>query len=286
MSPISSSEVPQTRRWAVIQLNAGNDPEANLSRALQLVQEAAKTATLVALPEFFLVRGHHDTILDAAVDDDSEVIERLSRTAENNRTNLLAGSVPAKVSGNHDEANRCYNRSILFDTDGRVVTKYDKIHRFDVELDNGPTVRESGYLKPGKTKVTADVDGLRAGLSICYDLRFPELFQSYADEAVEVLFVPSNFTRETGRAHWLPLLRARAIENQCYVVAPNQIGENPETGVVSLGQSCLIDPWGKVIACCPDRETWASAALDRAYLHQVRRELPSLTHRRQTPESL
>lgn len=276
MSPISSSEGTDDRRWAVAQIDAGRDVDRNLTRALQLVSDASEHASLVALPEFFLVRGSHETVLDEAITLDSEPVRRLAESARENNVNVLAGSMPFV---DPDREDRCYNRSLLFDRSGEIVARYDKIHRFDVDLESGPTVRESDVLSRGESSTIAHVDGLKAGLSICYDLRFASLYRRYAAEKVQVLFVPSNFTRETGRAHWLPLLRARAIENQAYVVAPNQIGTNPETGVASLGQSLIVDPWGQVIARCSDGEGWATGPVDEGYLRRVRRELPSLEHR-------
>jgi predicted amidohydrolase len=283
VTPINSTNRTNCSRWAVLQVDAGDVPEENLNRAIALIEDASESASLVALPEFFIVRGSHETILETSVTAGPETLERLAQIAEENDVNILAGSVPFAESDNPD---KCYNRSVLLDTDGEILARYDKIHRFDVDLDDGITVRESSYLQSGSSLATAQVDGFKVGLSICYDLRFPKLYQSYGDEAVDVIFVPSNFTRETGRAHWLPLLRARAIENQCYVVAPNQLGKNPHTGVASLGQSCVVDPWGSVVTCCPDRESWATAELDPDYLEKIRRELPSLSHRDQTPDSL
>lgn len=276
MNPISSSEEFHSPRWAVLQLDAGTEPEENLNRALDLVRSAGEECSLVALPEFFLVRGDHDTIRDRSITLESETVRRLAEVARDVDVNVLAGSMPFE---DPDHPDRCYNRSLLFDRTGEIVARYNKIHLFDVDLAQGVTVRESELLQSGEEGTTTRVDGYRAGLSICYDLRFSTLYRQYASEKVEVLFVPSNFTRETGRAHWEPLLRARAIENQAYVIAPNQIGPNPETGVTSLGQSLIVDPWGQIVARCSDREGWASAEINRGYLRRVRRELPSLDHR-------
>lgn len=276
MSPINSSETSRKRRWAVAQIEAGSDVNRNLNRALNLIRDASEHVSLVALPEFFLIRGDHGSILEAAVTLDSDSVRQLAATARDQDVNVLAGSMPFE---DPDREDRCYNRSLLFDCSGEIVARYNKIHRFDVDLESGPTVRESDVLSQGRTPTTAHVDGIKAGLSICYDLRFASLYRRYAEERVQVLFVPSNFTRETGRAHWEPLLRARAIENQAYVVAPNQIGTNPDTGVASLGQSLIVDPWGQVIARCSDNEGWAMAPVDEGYLRRIRRELPSLEHR-------
>jgi predicted amidohydrolase len=260
----------------VLQLDAGTNIEENLNRALELIRAAGESCSLVALPEFFLVRGDHDTIRDRALTMQSEPIKRLAEVARTVDVNVLAGSLPFE---DPDHPDRCFNRSLIFDRSGEIIARYNKIHLFDVDLDQGVTVQESDLLQSGEEETTTHVDGFHAGLSICYDLRFPALYRKYASRNVEVLFVPSNFTRETGRAHWEPLLRARAIENQAYVVAPNQIGTNPETGVASLGQSMIVDPWGQVVTRCSDREGWASAELNPGYLRRIRRELPSLDHR-------
>lgn len=264
------------RHWSVVQMNAGTDPDENLNRAINFIEEASSTSSLVALPEFFYVRGDHNTIRQHALTLDSQPIKKLSRCARRNEITLLAGSLPFN---NPEEPSQCFNRSLLIDSHGEIKATYDKIHLFDVDLEGSVTVKESQLLSSGSGSVTVDADGLSSGLTICYDLRFPSLFRKYASEGTEAVFVPSNFTAETGRAHWEPLLRARAIENQCYIVAPNQIGPNPETGVESLGQSCIVDPWGNIMTRCSDTEGWSSARIDRDYLRKIRRELPSLDHR-------
>lgn len=277
MSPINSSETDGTRRWAVVQVNAGSDVEANLEKARQNVKEAAESGCrLVALPEFFILRGSHETLREKALTLDSEPVRELSRIARGNDVHFHVGSIPIQDPERDDY---CYNRSLLIDAAGEIRAEYNKIHLFDVDIQDEVTVRESDVLSRGDSVVDASVGGLNVGLTICYDLRFPELYRELSDRGVRVFFVPSNFTRETGRAHWEPLLRARAIENQCYVVAPNQIGSNPETGVESLGQSMIVDPWGQVLARCSDTEGWASAPIDPGYQQRIRRELPALEHR-------
>lgn len=277
MSPISSSDTGESPRWAVAQINGGTDPAENLEKARQFVRQAAESGcSLVALPEFFIVRGSRETLRNNALTLDSEPVRELCRIARECSVNLHAGSVPIR---DPDRADYCYNRSLLIDDGGEIQAQYNKIHLFDVDIQDEVTVEESEVLTPGESVVETSIDGLKVGLTICYDLRFPELYRELADRGARVLFVPSNFTRETGRAHWEPLLRARAIENQCYVVAPNQIGSNPETGVASLGQSMIVDPWGQVLARCSDTEGWASAPIDTTYQRKVRRELPSLDHR-------
>lgn len=277
MTPISSSNTEVPRRWAVVQIEAGTRPEENLETARRYVREAAASGcSLVALPEFFIVRGSQETLAREALTLDDEIVRSLTRLARDCSVHLLAGSIPID---DPDRADYCYNRSLLIDGSGEILAQYNKIHLFDVDIQDEVTVKESDLLSPGDSVVDASVNGLKVGLSICYDLRFPELYRELSSRGARVLFVPSNFTRETGRAHWEPLLRARAIENQCYVVAPNQVGPNPETGVRSLGQSMIVDPWGQVIARCSDTEGWAAGSIDSSYQRRIRRELPSLDHR-------
>ncbi|MCK5797764.1 MAG: carbon-nitrogen hydrolase family protein, partial [Deltaproteobacteria bacterium] len=162
---------------------------------------------------------------------------------------------------------------------GDIVETYDKIHLFDVSIPNGPSFQESARVEPGDRVVTAEVSGLHLGLSICYDLRFPELYRKLASQGAEILLVPAAFLLHTGKDHWLPLLRARAIENQTYVLAANQIGAHTPRRS-SYGKSCIIDPWGAVIAQVSDGPGVAVAELDLAYLREVRQQLPALDHRR------
>ncbi|MFB6345826.1 MAG: carbon-nitrogen hydrolase family protein [bacterium] len=277
VSPINSSESQSNRRWAAIQVDAGASVQENLSTAKELIQEAAESGcSLAALPEFFIVRGSQETIRQNALTLNSDPIVELTRLAREHSVNVLAGSVPIQ---DPDREGYCYNRSLLIDQSGEITAQYNKIHLFDVDIGDELTVQESDVLSGGDSIVDSSVDGVKVGLTICYDLRFPELYRELSDRGVRVIFVPSNFTRETGRAHWEPLLRARAIENQCYIVAPNQIGKNRETDVASLGQSMIVDPWGQVIARCSDTEGWISGTLDTSYQRRIRRELPSLDHR-------
>lgn len=277
MKPISSSDSTSRRRWAVVQIDAGTSVQQNLETTRGFVRQAADAGCgLVALPEFFIVRGSQDTIRENALTVHSDPVRELTRIARENSVNLLAGSLPIQDPEREDY---CYNRSLLIDDTGDIIEQYNKIHLFDVDINDEVSVRESDVLSRGGTVVDSSVDGLKVGMTICYDLRFPELYRELSDRGVKVVFVPSNFTRETGRAHWEPLLRARAIENQCYVVAPNQIGFNRETEVASLGQSMIVDPWGQVIARQSDTEGWVSGTIDLGYQRKIRRELPSLDHR-------
>ena len=167
---------------------------------------------------------------------------------------------------------------MLLAPDGTVVARYRKIHLFDVTVEDGPVDRESDRVSPGDRAVVADVDGVRIGLSICYDLRFPELYRALALAGAEVLTVPANFTERTGRDHWEVLLRARAIENGAYVLAPSQVGGPP--GQPAFGRSMVVDPWGTIVAQAPDRVGLVTAELDLGRVRSIRRQIPALANRR------
>lgn len=260
---------------AAVQMTASSSKEENLAKAETFVRLAAERgASVVVLPEVFAWRGPR-------ADEPSQIEPipgptsiRLSELARRYRLHLLAGSFLEKS----DEA-RSYNTSLLLGPEGEMLAQYRKIHLFDVDIPGQVRVKESDTKKPGQTVVTAKTDLGVFGLSVCYDLRFPELYRQLAAEGAEVIFVPSAFTFTTGAAHWEPLLRARAIENQAYVIAPNQIGKNAH-GFADYGNSMIIDPWGKVLARAADKECLITAEIDRDYFEKVRRELPSLAHRR------
>lgn len=188
---------------------------------------------------------------------------------------MLGGGMPEKS----DDPARPYNTSVLVDPSGAVVAKYRKVHLFDVSLADGTSACESAATSAGSDAVTADVLGARVGLSICYDMRFPELYRRLVDDGARVITVPSAFTVTTGKDHWHALLRARAIENQAYVVAPGQHGKHPR-GRQTYGKSLVVDPWGEVVAQCSEGEGFAVARLDFDYQDRVRKTLPSLAHRK------
>lgn len=265
------------RHWALVQVDAGTSVEANLSAALEALETAARSGcSTVAFPEFFLLRGRPSTLLERAFGPGADVVRRLREAAREHDVNVLGGTVPAPVTGRDKVA----NTALVIDAEGELVSTYRKLHLFDVEIPGELSVHESEYQQPGEDLVVTELDGVTVGMSICYDLRFPELYRRLTRRGADVLFVPSNFTRETGRAHWEPLLRARAIENQAWVVAPNQTGENPETGVPALGGSLVVDPWGQVVCRASDGVGWCSTRLDFDYLRTVRGRLPALEHTR------
>jgi len=260
---------------AAVQMTASSSKEENLEKAATFVRLAAERgALLIVLPEVFAWRGPRAEEPAQVEAIPGPTAERLRELAHRHRVYLLAGSFLEKT----DEA-RSYNSSLLLNPEGEILAHYRKIHLFDVDIPGQVRVKESDTKKPGEGVVACETPLGTFGLSVCYDLRFPELYRGLADRGAEVIFVPSAFTFPTGAAHWEPLLRARAIENQAYVIAPNQIGKNAH-GFADYGNSMIVDPWGKVIARAADKECFITAEIDRDYQEKVRRELPCLTHRR------
>ena len=267
-------------KFAAIQTVSTPDVARNLAAAGRLVAEAAQAgAQWVALPEYFCLMGQRDDakLAIAEADGDGPIQRFLSDIAREHRITLIGGTLPivAKTPG------RVRNACCVYGPDGARLARYDKIHLF--AFDNGKEAYdEARVLEPGDTPVAFEQDGWRAGLSVCYDLRFPELYRSLMRPPCDVLFVPSAFTYTTGLAHWLLLLRARAVENQCYVVAPAQGGTH-ENGRRTFGRSVVIDPWGEVLSLALDGaegEGFAIAELSRERIEQVRVQLPALRHRK------
>src|SRR5216683_1010233 len=261
---------------AAIQMAASSDKAANLERAERLVRvAAARGANLIALPEVFNWRGKRSEQAQAAETLDGETIALMSKLAREFRIHLLAGSITEQAPGE----SRCYNTSVLLDPDGARIAVYRKIHLFDVDLPGRVTAHESDAKLSGAEVVCAITPLGPIGLSICYDLRFPELYRQLTFAGARIITVPSAFTFPTGEAHWEPLLRARAIENQAYVIAPAQFGPNTY-GYSDYGNSMIVDPWGRVLARAGDHEGVLVAPIDLEYLEKVRRELPALSHAR------
>ena len=263
-------------RAAAVQLNARADKAANLEKADRLVRRAvADGAQLVVLPEKWTALGTGDDLRAAAEGIGSgEASAWASQTARELGIDLVAGSISERVDGE----DKLRNTSLHYGPEGDLRGLYRKIHMFDVEV-GGVQYRESDNEDPGDEAVlTATADGVEIGLTVCYDLRFPELFRVLAVAGARILTVPAAFTLTTTRDHWEPLVRARAIENQAFVIAANQIGEHPPNHR-SGGRSVIVDPWGIVLAQAPDEETVILAELDRARLRSVREKLPSLKNR-------
>ena len=263
-------------RAAAVQLNSTEDTDRNLELADRLVRDAAgRGAELVVLPEKWTVMGTAEHLAAGAQPLDGPALGWACSVARELGIDLLAGSFVERVPGR----SKISNTSVHVGPDGEVRAVYRKIHMFDVELD-GVRYLESEHEEPGDQVVVSELaGGIKLGMSVCYDLRFPELYRILAVRGAEVTAVPSAFTLATTSDHWELLLRARAIENQCFVVAANQIGAAPP-GNRSGGRSLIVDPWGLVLASAPDTQTAIVADLDFAVLRDVRRKLPSLAHRR------
>lgn len=262
---------------AALQLSATPDRGANLRRALALTEQAAAAgATLIATPENTDAIAPATERLAAAESLDGPLVTRWREQAQQLGVWILLGSFGERVAG---EA-RVHNTSVLIDAQGELAAVYRKIHLFDATLPDAPPYRESEHVIPGRDTVVAPSTVGTLGLSICYDLRFPELYRLLASQGADVLAVPSAFTVPTGQAHWEVLLRARAIENLCFVVAPAQVGTH-FLGRQSFGHSLIIDPWGTVLARADGREEgYIIARLDREAQQLARTHLPALDHRR------
>jgi predicted amidohydrolase len=264
-----------TIRAAAVQLTSTADKRRNIAAAERLVARAAEAgARLVVLPEKWNLIDVDERQVAQAEPIDGESIGAAREWARRYSVTIVAGSISEAVAG----ADRAYNTSVLIHPDGSTGAIYRKLHLFDVDV-GGHAYRESAGAIPGSEVVVADALGHRVGMSVCYDLRFPELYRRLTLERADILVVPSAFTTVTGAAHWEPLLRARAIENQAYVIAAGQTGVHA-TGTASHGHSMIVDPWGRILAEASDGEDVVTHDLDFAVLAAVRGRLPALRHRR------
>lgn len=269
----------QRMKIAALQMVSGPDLAANLVTASRLLESAAaQGARLAALPEYFCLMGHQDTdkLAFAETPGHGPIQAMLARAARELRLWIIGGTLPMKST----TADRVRNTTLVFSPAGEVVARYDKIHLF--AYDNGrESYDEARVLEPGSQPTVFDAQvgdqAVRTGLSVCYDLRFPELYRSY--NPCDLIAVPAAFTYTTGEKHWELLLRARAVENQCYVVAPAQGGRH-ENGRCTWGHSMIVDPWGEVLGVLPEGEGVVLADADPARLAQVRQQLPALGHRK------
>jgi deaminated glutathione amidase len=261
-------------RAAAVQLNSTEDKDRNLATADRLARAAAADgATLIVLPEKFNVLGTHEHHVAGAETLDGPTIGWARDTARELGVDLVAGSISERREGR----DKLSNTSVHVGPDGEVRAVYRKIHMFDVEV-GGQVYRESESEAPGEEIVVSEANDVPLGLTVCYDLRFPELYRILAVRGARVVTIPAAFTKVTGEAHWEILIRARAIENQAFVVAADQIGNHPPDKE-SYGGSMIVDPWGEVLARAPGEETFVAADLDLARQDEVREKLPSLANR-------
>jgi len=269
----------ETLRVAAVQLQSQDNVAQNLDECRRLVGAARQGgAKLVVLPENFAYFGADETkraIAERLPDPQGKIQAALAEMALGSEVFLVAGGFP-EASG--DPA-RPFNTALVYGPDGQLVTSYRKIHLFDVALQDGTNLSESSGTTAGEALVTFDIGRFRVGVSICYDLRFPELYRALVSRGCNVLLVPAAFTLHTGKDHWHALLRARAIESQAFVVAAAQWGKHPR-GRTTYGHSLVVDPWGAVIAEASDKVGVVTATLDLSYLEQVRAAVPCLNHRR------
>lgn len=260
---------------AIVQMNSGDDKAANIAAAMDGIERAAAAgARLVSLPEVWSYLGPNSGNAGAAETIPGPLTDQLAARARDLDIYLHAGSIYERVEGE----DRLYNTTVVFDPNGEIIGTYRKIHMFDVDLDEDTSYRESATIAPGDDIVTVDIDGVTVGLAICYDLRFPELFRILALQGADIIMLPAAFTLATGRDHWEPLIRARAIENQVFMVAAAQVGKHPP-GQWCYGRSMIVDPWGVVVAQAPDAPTVITATLDLTQLERVRRQVPSVSNR-------
>ncbi len=267
---------PSSYLMGAVQMTSTADRGRNLDTALRLVNEAADLgAKLVALPENFAYMGPEEGRLATAETVDGPTLGALREVARKRSIFVVAGSIAEKSANPRMTA----NTSAVVADDGSIVAVYRKIHLFDVNIPDGARYAESEVVIPGDKVVVAPTSLGRIGLTVCYDLRFPELYRKLASLGAEVITIPAAFTLFTGKDHWEVLIRARAIENLAYVIAPAQVGRH-SANRQTFGNAMIVDPWGVVLARCPDGEGVCVARFDRARLEKVRLELPALKHRK------
>ncbi len=269
-----------TLKVALVQYEARDDVAANLARASAMAREAAEGADLVILPEYVQYRGSADGFRASAAPVPGSTTAPFAAVAAERAAWILAGS-HAETSG---DPQRPYNTAALFNRSGALAATYRKLHLFDVSVDDGPSDNESARVTPGDRAVVADVDGALVGLSICYDLRFPELFRALAHAGAQVLALPAVFTERTGRDHWEPLVRARAIESGAWFLACGASGAGGPGAIPAWGHSMIVDPWGRVVAEAGMDETILRAEMDLDLSARARRQIPALANVR--PDAL
>jgi predicted amidohydrolase len=269
----------------VIQTNSMHDRARNIAQARDLIERAVATdrPDVVVLPEVWNYRGGTTADKVANADDvpGGPAYETLQSLARAHRIWVHGGSMIEKIP----DANQVYNTTCVFDREGREVARYRKIHMFDITAPDGTPYNESATIRPGTDIVLYDLEGLKVGCTICYDMRFAELYITLAKRGADIIMVPSSFTLQTGKDHWDLMLRARAVETQCYIVAPGQYGPFVDAAGstrLSYGHSLIADPWGHVVAKVSDGVSYASANIDPAQIKRVRELIPMNAHRRLT----
>jgi deaminated glutathione amidase len=260
----------------IIQMNSQDDKQANIAAALDLIDRAAEVgARLVALPEVWPYLGPDDVNRNPAEPIPGPITELLAQRARRHGIYVHGGSIYETRPGDPG----MYNTTVMIDPTGEIIARYSKIHMFDVVLDGVAEYRESATVTPGDEVVVTEIDGILVGLAICYDLRFPELFRILALKGAQAIMLPAAFTLTTGKDHWEALIRARAIENGLYMIAPAQWGTHPP-GNWCYGRSMVVDPWGTVMTTASDGVGIAHATVDPSRVAMVRRQIPSLANRR------
>ena len=265
---------------ACIQMTSGCDPADNLRTIEKQARAAvAAGAQLVALPETCISMEKNRAAMRARLQTEaaSQPLQALGALAKELGVGLLVGSMVLANDTQKGAADKAVNRSLFIDPQGTLVARYDKIHMFDVTLASGETHAESHNYQAGSRAVVADLGTAKLGLSICYDLRFGALYRRLAQAGADIISVPSAFTRPTGEAHWQVLLRARAIETGCFIIAPAQVGRH-ENGRETYGHSLIIDPWGNILAQAEDSDGFILAALDLSLVAKARAQIPALLH--------
>ena len=263
-------------RIAACQMNSRGDKDANLATAERLIDEAARQgAQMVGLPELFNLLADDETMVAGAEDETGPTSQFLRAKARQHNLYLHGGSIPTIMPGSE----RVGNTTLVFDPAGELIARYQKIHLFDIHIAGQNSYKESARVAPGDAMVTFETDQGNFGLTICYDIRFPELYRALTLAGARVIFHPAAFTLYTGKDHWETLIRARAIENQVYMVSPAQIGSHGN-GKQCFGNTMIVDPWGTVLARAPERECVVVAEVDYAAQDKIRTELPSLKNRR------
>lgn len=260
---------------AVIQMDTRDNKDANLKAACDFIDEAvSKGAKFVSFPEVFNVIDEGEEAPELVPE--GRTISLMAEKARQHGIWVHCGSI-AELN---PEGDRKFNTTAVLNPKGEMVAKYRKLHTFDITLPDGSVAEESAKIKPGDKMVTVDTEMGHLGLSICYDIRFPEMYRYMALQGAEILFTPANFRMATGKDHWEAILRARAIENTCYVVSAGQYGKKHNGTSDSFGDSIIIDPWGTIIARAPERASIALGEIDLDYLDKIRAMLPSLKNRR------